>query len=189
MRSSCRWGACPTTIRRSSRALFKLTNVRGALITMPHKVTHRRPAGRGHRRRSSISGACNAVRRSARRPSAGRHVRWRGVRARPAAQGLSLSRVRARWSSGVAASVRRSLRRSRPLASGRWASSMRATNRPIALGAAALQSLSRARRATRQQGPGGLRVVVNATPLGMNDGDPLPMDVRASHPARSSAKS
>ena len=68
------------------RTLSRLTNLRGALVTMPHKVTtvglvdEVSTAGQ-------IAGACNAILLRPDGTPAGRHVRRRGLRARHAAQG------------------------------------------------------------------------------------------------------
>ena len=81
------------------RAVFTLTNIRGALITMPHKVTTWRlldeVIAHGEDRR-------RVQRRAARagRPPGGRHVRRRRLRARRAAQGLRAAR-RARAGGGL----------------------------------------------------------------------------------------
>ena len=42
------------------RVVFKLTNIRGALVTMPHKVDDGRARRRSHARPAQIAGACNA---------------------------------------------------------------------------------------------------------------------------------
>jgi 3-dehydroquinate dehydratase-2 len=70
-------------------SLRKLTNLRGALITMPHKVTTVDLGRRGHpygahRRRVQRDPAAH------RRQPAGRHVRRGGLRPRRAAQGPAL---------------------------------------------------------------------------------------------------
>jgi shikimate dehydrogenase len=76
------------------RSLFTLENIRGALITMPHKVSvvdlldEVTPTVK-------VAGACNAVRRTRRRQAGGRHVRRRRLRARPARKGLQLRGARA----------------------------------------------------------------------------------------------
>jgi hypothetical protein len=79
----CRDEHYPTFLR----AVFTLENIRGALITMPHKVSTvtlldvRSPA-------VQIAGACNAVRRDADGPTGRRPVRRRRVRSWPAPQRL-----------------------------------------------------------------------------------------------------
>ena len=128
MRSSCRWGARPRTTRRSCARFSRSTNIRGALITMPHKVTtvglldEVSPHGADRRRlqRRAAHGG---------RPPARRHVRRRRLRARRAAQGLRARRCDALWSSAAAASARRSPRRWPPRAWPRSACSTRTPNR------------------------------------------------------------
>ena len=51
MRSSCPWACKPDDYQRFLKSLFRLTNIRGALITMPHKVTTVESDRRGQRRR------------------------------------------------------------------------------------------------------------------------------------------
>ena len=111
------------------------------------------------------------------RHAARRHVRRRRVRARRAAQGPDARRARARWSSAAAASARPS----RP----RWprpgvaaiGAVRRQRRRGRGAGRAAADALPGAEVATGSKDPAGYDIVVNATPLGMNDGDPLPIDV------------
>ena len=159
------------------RAVFTLDNIRGALITMPHKVTTVAPARRGlasgaDRRRLQRGPA------QRRRPAGRRHVRRRGFRARHAAQGLPRPRARGRWSSAAAASARRSRPRWPAPASRPSACSTPTPDAADALADRLSAALPGTGGAHRLQRPGRLtRVVVNATPLGMNDGDPMPMDV------------
>ena len=102
------------------RPLFRVTNMHGALVTMPNKVTHR-PARRRIDRHAPTSPArqCDpeAPGRSLRR----RHVRWRRVRARRRRARAGELRGRARsWSAGgvgsaIAASLAAAGVRARPL--------------------------------------------------------------------------
>jgi shikimate dehydrogenase len=179
-------GCRPETFAAVLRSLFTLENIRGALITMPHKVSvvdlldEVTPTVK-------VAGSCNAVKRT---PTAagGRHVRRRGLRARPAAQGPATAR-RARAGGrlrrrrlghrGVAGRGRRRRRSrcstcTRPPMAG-WRSACARTTRPSAV-------------STGSNDPAGFDLVVNATPLGMNPGDPLPMDMDRLDPAPSSAR-
>ena len=95
------------------RAVFTLENIRGALITMPHKVSTV-----GLARRAIAGGARSPARatRSAARPTAAWSATCSTARASFAACAATAasSTARARSSSAPAASARRSRRRSRP---------------------------------------------------------------------------
>jgi shikimate dehydrogenase len=157
------------------RAVFTLSNIQGALITMPHKVTTVEllddvsPAVR-------IAGACNAVRRDAEGRLVGdmfdgegfvRGVRNKGVRVEGA-------RVLVVGAGGVGSAICASF-----AAAGAGALSV------YDVQAAAADALAARLRAhysalevrTGSNDPAGHDIVVNATPMGMNPGDPLPMDV------------
>jgi shikimate dehydrogenase len=157
------------------RSLFELTNIRGALITMPHKVRtvelldDASPAVR-------IAGACNAVRRDAQGRLVGdmfdgdgfvRGVRRKGV---PVAG----ARVLVVGAGGVGSAIAAAF-----AAAGAGSLSLHDID------AAAADALAqRVRRhypaldvRTGSNDPVGHDIVVNATPMGMNPGDPLPLDV------------
>ncbi len=157
------------------RSVFTLTNVRGALITMPHKVMtvdlldEVTPTVK-------VAGACNAVKRT----DDGRLVGdmfdgegfVRGVRRK----GLVLSGARALvvGCGGVGCAIAASLAGAgvgaivlydvHPASAEALAQRLR-THYP------AIQV------ATGSNDPAGCDLVVNATPMGMNEGDPLPVDV------------
>jgi len=157
------------------RAVFKLSNIVGALITMPHKVTtvglldEASPAVR-------IAGACNAVRRDADGRLVGdlfdgegfvRSVRNKGVR-------IEGARVLVVGAGGVGSAICAAF-----AAAGAGAISLYDVN---AESAAALAERLRAHYpalevSTGHNDPAGHQIVVNATPMGMNPGDPLPLDV------------
>jgi shikimate dehydrogenase len=157
------------------RALFTLENVRGALVTMPHKVAtvalldEASPAVR-------IAGSCNAVRRGPDGRLQGdmfdgegfvRGLRRKGCRVEGAralvvgAGGVGSAIAASLAGAGVAAL---SLFDSR-------AESAQGLGERLAAHYPALQVR------TGSSDPAGHGIVVNATPLGMNDGDPMPMDV------------
>ena len=157
------------------KAVFTLANIRGALITMPHKVTTvglldaATPA-------VTIAGACNAVRRTADGRLEGdifdgegfvRGVRRKGCK-------LDGARVLVVGCGGVGSAIAASL-----AAAGAGAISL--------FDVQAESALSLAQRlathypmlevATGRNDPARHDLVVNATPMGMNDNDPLPIDV------------
>ena len=158
------------------KSVFSLTNILGALITMPHKVSTvalldaASPAVK-------IAGSCNAVRR-------GRDGRLegdlfdgegfvRGIRRK----GFKPDRARALvvGTGGVGAAIAASL-----AAAGIGSLSLfdvRAES-ALALAERLRHHYPQLGVTTGSKDPAGHDLVVNATPLGMNDGDPLPIDVQ-----------
>jgi shikimate dehydrogenase len=157
------------------RAIFKLSNIRGALITMPHKVSTLTlvdevlPA-------AAIAGACNAVRLGSQGQLQGDMFDGEGFVRGVLRKGFKLqgARVLVVGAGGVGSAIAASL-----AAAGVAAISLFDMN-PAA--AEALAGRLRAHYpalevATGSNDPAGHALVVNATPMGMNEGDPLPMDV------------
>jgi shikimate dehydrogenase len=157
------------------RAIFKLSNIRGALITMPHKVStlslvdEVMPA-------AAIAGACNAVRLGPQGQLQGDMFDGEGFVRGVLRKGFKLqgARVLVVGAGGVGSAIAASL-----AAAGVAAISLFDMN-PAA--AEALAGRLRAHYpalevATGSNDPAGHALVVNATPMGMNEGDPLPMDV------------
>ena len=157
------------------RAIFKLSNIRGALITMPHKVSTLTlvdevlPA-------AAIAGACNAVRLGPQGQLQGDMFDGEGFVRGVLRKGFKLqgARVLVVGAGGVGSAIAASL-----AAAGVAAISLFDMN-PAA--AEALAGRLRAHYpalevATGSNDPAGHDLVVNATPMGMNEGDPLPMDV------------
>jgi len=161
-----------TTVLQS---LFRLTNIRGALVTMPHKVTttglvdELTPTAR-------IAGACNAILRRPDGTLLGDQFDGAGFARGVERKGRSLKGARAfvLGSGGVGSAIAASL-----AAAGVTGLSLFDTN------TAAVEALAdRLRKhysqlvvTTGSKDPAGYDVVVNATPLGMNEGDPLPFDI------------
>ena len=157
------------------RAIFKLSNVRGALITMPHKVSTLSlvdevlPA-------AAIAGACNAVRLGPQGQLQGDMFDGEGFVRGVLRKGFKLqgARVLVAGAGGVGSAIAASL-----AAAGVAAISLFDVN------AAAAEALAGRLREhypalqvhTGSNDPTGHTLVVNATPMGMNEGDPLPMDV------------
>ena len=157
------------------RAMFTLENIRGALITMPHKVStvllldEASPAVR-------IAGSCNAVRRAADGRLQGdmfdgegfvRGVRRKGCR-------VECARALVVGTGGVGSAIAASL-----AAAGVAAISLFDTRVDAAQGLAGRLAAHYPALEVRtgSNDPAGHDIVVNATPMGMNDGDPMPMDV------------
>jgi shikimate dehydrogenase len=157
------------------RSLFALTNIRGALVTMPHKVTTTElvdeltPTAR-------VAGAANAVLKRDDGTLVGDQFDGAGFVRGVERKGFPLQgrRVLVVGNGGVGSPIAASL-----AAAGVAAMSLFDPN------AAASDSLAERLRAaypelevsTGSKDPAGHDLVVNATPLGMRDDDPLPMDV------------
>ena len=75
-------------------AITRFTNFHGALITMPHKVSVVEKLDDISIAVPAIAGSCNAVVRRTDGTARRRHVRWRGLPARHAAQGRGRAKGR-----------------------------------------------------------------------------------------------
>ncbi len=167
----CRPDDYPTFLR----SVFKLSNIRGALITMPHKVVtvglldESTPT-------VQIAGACNAVKVMAGGRLQGDLFDGEGFVRGLLRKGCQLrgARVLVVGSGGVGSAIAASL-----AAAGVGAIAVYDARTESAQGLA--QRLKKHYPAievsTGSNDPAGFSVVVNATPMGMNPGDPLPMDV------------
>jgi shikimate dehydrogenase len=157
------------------RAVFQLNNIRGALITMPHKVVTTglldevTPTVR-------IAGACNAVRRTADGRLQGDMFDGSGFVRGVQRKGLNLKGQRALvvGSGGVGSAIAASLASAGVAAIGVF--DIRAAVAD-ALAQRLKQEYPNLEVRTGSNDPAGHHLVVNATPMGMNEGDPLPMDV------------
>lgn len=157
------------------RSVFKLSNIRGALITMPHKVStvglvdEVLPT-------AAIAGACNAVRLGPDGQLQGEMFDGAGFSRGVLRKGLVLRGARALvvGSGGVGSAIAASL-----AAEGLAALTVFDVNKASAEGLA--ERLRKHYPAlevkTDSNDPASYHLVVNATPLGMNEGDPMPMDV------------
>jgi shikimate dehydrogenase len=168
-------GVKPEDYAQVLKSLFRLTNIRGALITMPHKVStvalldECTPA-------VEIAGACNAI---LRRPDGSllgdmfdgagfvRGVQRKGLR-------LAGARVLVVGSGGVGSAIAASLAAAGVGAMGLYDVHPASAE---ALGARLRKHYPALQVGTGSRDPAGYDLVVNATPLGMNESDPLPVDV------------
>ena len=157
------------------KSVFTLTNIRGALITMPHKVAtvglldELTPTVK-------IADSCNAVRRAPDGRLQGdlfdgegfvRGVRRKGCR-------LEGARALVVGCGGVGSAIAASLAGAGVRALSLFdahAESAQQLGRRLGAHYPALEVT------TGSNDPAGHELVVNATPLGMNHGDPLPVDV------------
>ena len=157
------------------KAFFRLTNVRGALITMPHKVTTVDLVDE-RTTTAEIAGACNAV---LRRPDAtllGDMFDGTGFTRGLKRKGFTFPSARCLvvGTGGVGSAIAASL-----AADGVASISLFDTNSASAEGLAARLRTHYPRLAVdiRSNDPAGYDLVVNGTPLGMKPDDPLPVDV------------
>jgi shikimate dehydrogenase len=157
------------------RSVSRLENFRGALITMPHKVTtvdlldEATPTVR-------VAGSCNAVKRDANGKLVGDMFDGEGFVRGVQRKGFDPRGKRALvvGSGGVGSAIAASLARAGARALGVCdvnAASAQALAGRLRQHYTALELL------TGSNDPAGYDLVVNATPMGMNEGDPLPMDV------------
>ena len=167
----CRVEDYPTFLR----SVFKLSNIRGALITMPHKVTtielveELSPA-------AAIAGACNAVRLGPDGQLQGDMFDGEGFVRGVLRKGFKLrgANVLVVGSGGVGSAIAASL-----AAAGIAAISLYDVNSASAeaLGDRLKTHYPALQVCTGSNDPSGHDLVANATPMGMNEGDALPMDV------------
>lgn len=154
--------------------LFKLRNIGGALITMPHKVTTVDLLDEASVT-VQICGACNAVRRDGDGRLVGEMFDGEGfvrgvLRKGRKVEGASVLVVGA---GGVGSAIAASL-----AAAGAGRISIFDVNARAAADLGSRLSRHYPDRAINvgSNDPAGFDIVVNATPLGMNAGDPLPLD-------------
>lgn len=157
------------------RSVFKLSNLRGALITMPHKVTtvglldEVLPT-------AAIAGACNAVRRLNDGRLQGEMFDGEGFVRGVLRKGLVLKGASALvvGSGGVGCAIAASL-----AAAGVTELALFDTHEAASTSLAQrlLQHYPHIRVRTGIKDPAGMDLVVNATPMGMNEGDTMPLDV------------
>lgn len=157
------------------RSVFKLANIRGALITMPHKVTtvglldEMLPT-------AAIAGSCNAVRRLPDGRLQGDMFDGEGFVRGLKRKGFDPKgrRTLVVGSGGVGCAIAASL-----AAAGVLAMDLFDLDDAAATGLAQrlMQHYPNMTVRTGSNDPAGYELLVNATPMGMNDGDPLPVDM------------
>jgi shikimate dehydrogenase len=168
-------GVKPDDYAEVFRSLFHLTNIRGALVTMPHKVAtlelvdELTPAAR-------IAGACNAVLRRDDGTLVGDQFDGAGFVRGIVRKGCRLEGARAivSGSGGVGSAIAASLAQAGVAELALFDAREGAARALVRRLAEHYPALS---VSTGSDDPQGFDVVVNATPLGMHAGDPLPFDV------------
>lgn len=173
-------GCRPENFETVLRGVFALENVRGALITMPHKVSvvelcdEVTPTVK-------VAGSCNAVKRLADGRLQGDMFDGEGFVRGLLRKGLKLRGARALvvGSGGVGSAIAASL-----AAAGVGTLALFDVQAEVAeaLAARLATHYPEIRVSTGSRDPVGFDLVVNATPLGMNAGDPLPVDVSRLEP-------
>ena len=157
------------------KSLFTLTNIRGALVTMPHKVTTIRlvdevtPTAR-------IAGAANAILLREDGSLVGDQFDGAGFVRGVARKGFQPDGKRALvvGNGGVGSAIAASLAEAGVSALGLFDPGPGVSD---GLGTRIREHYPQIEVSTGSKDPAGYDLVVNATPLGMNAGDPLPMDV------------
>lgn len=168
-------GCKPGHFQNFLKAVFSLENTRGALITMPHKVSvvalldEVTPTVR-------VAGACNAVKKLADGRLVGDMFDGAGFVRGVQRKGFDLTgkRVLVVGTGGVGSAIAASL-----AGAGIAAISLFDVNTAgcEALAQRLKDNYPQIAVQTGSNDPAGHDLVVNATPMGMNEGDPLPMDV------------
>jgi shikimate dehydrogenase len=167
--------------RQVLKALFRLTNIRGALITMPHKVTTVEMLD-DVSTTVKVAGSCNAILRRDDGTLLGDMFDGAGFSRGLKRKGLRIAGASSLvvGAGGVGSAIAASLAAEGPAS--------------IALfdaNAASAESLAGRLRLhypevlvdVRSNDPAGYDLVVNATPLGMKASDPLPFDVSRLSPS------
>lgn len=156
--------------------LFSLTNIAGALVTMPHKVATCALLARLSPT-AQIAGACNAIRREADGTLTGDMFDGEGFVRGIQRKGFRTHGARALvvGSGGVGSAIAASL-----AAAGVSALTLYDARAEVAqaLAARLQRYYPQLHLTVMSNDPAGHDLVVNATPLGMSVGDPLPMDVQ-----------
>ncbi|MGJ7603196.1 shikimate dehydrogenase family protein [Variovorax sp. LT1R20] len=174
-------GVKPEDYAATLPQVFRFSNLRGALVTMPHKVTTMglvdevTPTAR-------VAGACNAILKRADGTLLGDQFDGAGFVRGVERKGRLFkgTRVLVSGTGGVGSAIAASI-----------AAAGAAELMLFDMSDASAQALAARLRehypqmkvATGSKDPAGYDVVVNATPLGMKDSDPLPFDVDRIDPA------
>ena len=168
-------GVKPEEYRAIFPLLFKMSNIRGALVTMPHKVVtcelvdELTPT-------ALVAGASNAVLVREDGSLLGDQFDGEGFVRGVKNKGFPLEgkRVLVVGNGGVGSPIAASLAAAGIGSIGLFDPNAAASE---ALGGRLSEHYPQLEVTTGSKDPQGYDLVVNATPLGMNDGDPLPMDV------------
>jgi shikimate dehydrogenase len=155
--------------------LFKLSNIAGALVTMPHKVTSLALVDEISTA-AKIAGACNAIKRTADGRLIGDMFDGEGFVRGVTRKGRKVEGASALvvGSGGVGSAIAASLAGAGVAALGLFDVSSAAAT---ALAARLQTHYPKLDVRLGSKDPQGCDIVINATPIGMKPSDPLPMDV------------
>jgi shikimate dehydrogenase len=173
----CRAGDYPAFLR----LLFNLSNVIGALVTMPHKIATMALLDEISVS-AKVAGACNAVRLDADGRLIGDMFDGEGFVRGVLRKGraLSASRVLVAGNGGVGSAIAASFAKAGVVEIALYDAHTGAMN---ALAERISAHYPKLKVTVGSNDPAGFDIVVNATPLGMKVGDPLPIDVARISPA------
>lgn len=174
-------GCRPEDYQDFLRLVFRLSNAHGALVTMPHKVTtislvdELLPT-------AAIAGACNAVRREPDGRLTGEMFDGEGFVRGVLRKGREIAGKRALvlGAGGVGSAIAASLAKAGVSALGLYDINGTAAE---ALGARLVRYYPALALSLGSNDPTGFDIVVNATPLGMKPGDPLPLEIARLDPS------
>jgi shikimate dehydrogenase len=157
-------------------AIFRMTNVIGALVTMPHKISVV-PMLDAVSPTVRIAGSCNAVRRREDGALEGDMFDGEGfvLGLLRKGQGIAGKRALVIGAGGVGSAIAASLAMRKPAAIALYDVMPMAMD---SLAARIAEHHPEVEVLTRSNDPSGFDIVVNATPLGMKGADPLPLDVK-----------
>ena len=168
-------GVKPEDYAASLAQIFRLSNLRGALVTMPHKVTTMAlvdevtPTAR-------VAGACNAILKRPDGTLLGDQFDGAGFVRGVERKGRLFkgTRVLVSGTGGVGSAIAASIAAAGAAELMLFDMSEASAN---ALAARLREHYPQMKVTTGSKDPAGYDVVVNATPLGMKESDPLPFDV------------
>jgi shikimate dehydrogenase len=168
-------GVKPEEYRELFPLLFKMSNIRGALVTMPHKVVTTELVDE-LTPTALVAGASNAVLVREDGSLLGDQFDGAGFVRGVLNKGFDLAgkKVLVVGNGGVGSPIAASLAAAGVGSIGLFDPNAAASE---ALGGRLSEHYPDLQVSTGSKDPQGYDLVVNATPLGMNDGDPLPMDV------------
>jgi shikimate dehydrogenase len=168
-------GVKPEEYREFFPHLFKMSNIHGALVTMPHKVTTTELVDE-LTSTAVVAGAANAVLVREDGSLLGDQFDGEGFVRGVLRKGFDLKGKRALvvGNGGVGSPIAASLAAAGVGAMGLFDPNNAASE---SLGERLASAYPELQISTGSKDPEGYDLVVNATPLGMNDDDPLPMDV------------
>ena len=168
-------GVKPEEYREFFPLLFKMSNIRGALVTMPHKVTTTELVDE-LTTIAQVAGASNAVLLREDGSLLGDQFDGAGFARGVARKGFDVTGKRALvvGNGGVGSPIAASLVADGLAEIGLYDPNIKASE---ALAERLNQHYPAVKVTVGSKDPDGFDLVANATPLGMKDGDPLPVDV------------